>query len=338
VLNLAASRGTPVIEGDTLTFLWQGKARQVQVIGSFVPALEMRAVDGTDLWVARKQIPDLGHATLSYLLQVDDQLVRDPLSHWDPEETQPKQLTWRGNQVVVPPEIRPKSDVPHGTVQELNLESASLGDTRKVTVYLPPGYSSRQRYPVIYATDAQIFIGRMQLPAMLDNLIAEKRLPPLVAVCIDSNYEQRQAEYLPDGDRWDDYGSFFLDELLPQIERQFSVAGDREGRVLMGLSNGAAWSAYTAAEHPDRFRGAISLSAGLTRPEAMPAAKPGLHQQFYVVRGSLEEGFADAQQYLVKSLTDMGAQVKAVERPAGHEPVYWSEELVPALQWIFPDH
>lgn len=336
VLDLARGAGTPVMDGDTLTFVYAGSARQVQAIGSFVPALDLHRVEGTDLWLARKQVPDLEHATLSYLLSVDDQIIKDPLTRWTPEATQPKQVTWHGSRVSLPPELEPASNVPHGALQEFSLESTALGDARKVTVYLPPGFNPQQRYPVLYATDAQIVIGRMRLPAILDNLIAEKKISPVVAVCIDSNYEQRQAEYLPDGERWDEYQRFFLDELMPQVERQYPAATRRDERLLLGLSNGAAWSAYTAAQHPDLFRGAISLSVGLTSPEPMPAGNAQFHQQYYVVRGTLEEGFAEAQRYLVQSLHDMGMEVKAVERPAGHEPAYWSEELVPALLWLLP--
>src|SRR5262249_26284952 len=51
----------------------------------------------------------------------------------------------------------------------------------------------------------------------------------------------------------EDYAKTVLDELIPQVEKSYRVAKDRDSRAIAGLSMGGAQSLYIALNHPDRF-------------------------------------------------------------------------------------
>src|SRR5690242_15534985 len=79
-------------------------------------------------------------------------------------------------------------NVPHGAVQRIEYPSKSINKARQAIVYLPPGYEGgADRYPVLYLLhgaggDESVWNQRMQANVILDNLIADGELAPLVVV------------------------------------------------------------------------------------------------------------------------------------------------------------
>src|SRR4029077_16625925 len=80
-----------------------------------------------------------------------------------------------------------RDGVEHGKVETVEYDSKSVGDTRKMTVYLPPSYSNDTKYPVLYllhgAGDNEG--GWMRNGAanvILDNLFADKKIVPMIVV------------------------------------------------------------------------------------------------------------------------------------------------------------
>src|SRR6185295_528814 len=78
--------------------------------------------------------------------------------------------------------------IPHGTVQSVAYKSKALGTDRKMMVYTPPGYEeSSSRYPLLYllhgaGSDETSWTQRGSAHVILDNLIADGKLKPLVVV------------------------------------------------------------------------------------------------------------------------------------------------------------
>ena len=80
-----------------------------------------------------------------------------------------------------------REGVERGKVETVEYDSKSVGDTRKMTVYLPPGYSKDTKYPVFYllhgAGDNEggwTRTGAANL--ILDNLFADKKICPMIVV------------------------------------------------------------------------------------------------------------------------------------------------------------
>src|SRR4029434_7493238 len=107
---------------------------------------------------------------------------------------------------------------------------------------------------------------RAFMPPMLDNLIQERRIPPIVAVFVAPGPGgQRTIEYDTVSDR---YTNFIETEVLPRITRDYQVAftTDPEGRATFGVSSGAAAALTMAWLHPNLYRRVVSYSGTFCAP------------------------------------------------------------------------
>jgi enterochelin esterase-like enzyme len=132
--------------------------------------------------------------------------------------------------------------------------------TRKVGVYVPKQYVPGTAAPFIVGADG---IDRLLFTA-LDTLIAQKKVPPMIAISIgngsgDAQGSQRGLEYDTMSGK---YAEFVETEVLPLVEKQCNVklTKDPEGRATMGCSSGASCAMIMAWYHPDLYHRVLSYS------------------------------------------------------------------------------
>lgn len=144
--------------------------------------------------------------------------------------------------------------------------------TRTVWVYVPAGLAPGVPAPFIVAQDGYLYLNR--LPRVLDNLIAQGRVPPLVAILVDSGGGDAQGSQR--GLEYDTlsgaYSHFIETEVLPRVAAQAGVTltDDPEGRAVMGVSSGAACAFTMAWFHPDRYRRVLSYSGTYVNQQSPP--------------------------------------------------------------------
>src|SRR4030095_7234374 len=155
-------------------------------------------------------------------------------------------------QTPTPPYLQIRS-VPHGTVKSVEYKSKSLGTDRKLVVYTPPGYEqSTTRYPILYllhgaGSDETSWTARGQAHVILDNLIADGKLKPLV-VAMPFGFAAGRTPGAARGDaaenkmQRDGFTKDFLEDVIPFVESSFRVYTDRDHRAIAGLSLGGAQS------------------------------------------------------------------------------------------------
>ncbi|HEX4287031.1 MAG TPA: alpha/beta hydrolase-fold protein [Terracidiphilus sp.] len=132
--------------------------------------------------------------------------------------------------------------------------------TRKVAVYVPRSYVPGSAAPFIVGADGP----DRQLIAALDGLIAEHKLPAIVAISIgngsgDAQGSERGLEYDTMSGK---YAEFVENEVLPRVESEAHVklTHDPEGRVATGGSSGAACALIMAWYHPELYHRVLSYS------------------------------------------------------------------------------
>jgi enterochelin esterase-like enzyme len=132
--------------------------------------------------------------------------------------------------------------------------------TRRVAVYVPKEYVAGTAAPFIVGEDGP---DRM-LFAVLDALIAEKKLPPMVAISIgngggDAQGSERGLEYDTMSGR---YAEFVEEEVLPRVEREAHVrlTKDPDGRATMGGSSGGSAALEMAWYHPEWYHRVLTYS------------------------------------------------------------------------------
>ena len=148
-------------------------------------------------------------------------------------------------------------------IDTLKMTSRILENTRNVYVYLPPGYDSATRnYPVIYLFDSFIYLNRIEVPNVLDNLIDEHRIEPMVAVFIDNPTGTSRDDELPMNPLFRD---FMVRELVPEIKSRYRITGNPEQTLVGGMSYGGLAAAYLAFECDSIFGKVLSQSGGFWR-------------------------------------------------------------------------
>ena len=309
-----------------------------------------------------------------------------------------------GNFIIGPthtraPEMMVQTNVPQGTVYNLTMSSADskiypgiarqpntfgtmdLADpaklvvstshpapyTRRVAVYAPKQYTPGTAAPFIVGADGP---DRMLFTA-LDNLIAEHRVPVMIAISIgngsgDAQGSERGLEYDTMSGR---YAEFVEREVLPLVEKQCHVklTKDPDGRATMGGSSGGSCALIMAWYHPELYHRVLTYSGTYVNQQwpcnpAMPHGAWEFHEHLIQdnpakpIRVWLEVGDRDlfnpnvmrdgmhdwvvANERMAQVLAAKGYHYQFVfARNAGHVDNGVKRQTLPeALEWLWKDY
>jgi enterochelin esterase-like enzyme len=178
------------------------------------------------------------------------------------------------------PEQTKRAGVPEGKVVEFVMNSAESKFypgvngpfQRHVCVYVPAQYVPGTAAPVIVSADA--YGVHYELPTILDNMIADHRLPVMVAVMIANGGAERSMEYDTVSVK---YADFVEAEVLPRAEKEANVklTKDPEGRMTFGGSSGGAVSLTMAWFKPELYHRVLTYSGTYTDLQHGPDAPHG---------------------------------------------------------------
>ena len=154
--------------------------------------------------------------------------------------------------------------------------------TRKVAVYVPKQYVAGATAPFIVGADGPDPL----LFTALDNLIAQKNVPAIIAVSIgngsgDAQGSQRGLEYDTMSGK---YAEFVESEVLPLVEKQYNVklTKDPDGRATMGCSSGGSAALIMAWYHPELYHRVLTYSGTYVNQQWPPnPSSPGGAWEFH---------------------------------------------------------
>jgi enterochelin esterase family protein len=276
VVNVNAQRArgpqieSPVVHPDrTVTFSIRApRAQQVELNGQFLRSNQLLKANNSGLWsiTVGPVEPDL----YPYCFIVDGVSVADPLN----QEIFPNE-GFKNSLVDIPgdkPSIYSVQDVPHGEMTYCYYQSETLGVTRPLIVYTPPGYrESTDRYPVFYlvsgTTDTEetwYKVGKVNF--ILDNLIAQKRAVPMIVVLPYGNMlcGTPRPSTPEAADMYKIFSDNLIGSIMPYIEANYRTIPDREKRAIAGFSRGGGQSLFAGFTNFDKFAWIGSYSAYLT--------------------------------------------------------------------------
>ena len=212
-------KGFPITTDTIAYFVYRGKVdSSVAVTGDYTQwspiGDPMINVSATDLYyVAKKFEPD---ARLDYKFIKDGDWILDPLN--------PHIVTGgfgQNSELGMPSyhqsaTIRYNPAIPHGTVSSFTFTSSHTGDSRKVMVYLPPGYaSSSVRYPSLYVHDGPEYLSLSSMANVIDNLIDAKQIQPIIGIFIPSSNDRAEEYRLG---KITQFATMMVKELVPAID------------------------------------------------------------------------------------------------------------------------
>jgi len=172
-------------------------------------------------------------------------------------------------------------DIPHGKIDTISYTSKTVGASRRALIYTPPGFSKKKKYPVLYLLhgiggDEKEWLNGGKPQVILDNLYAENKIEPMIVVMPNGRAmkDDRAGGNIFDSAKVQAFATFekdLLNDLIPYIEKTFSVLTDREHRAIAGLSMGGGQSLNFGLGNLDKFAwvGGFSSAPNTKRPEEL---------------------------------------------------------------------
>ncbi|MCC9065783.1 alpha/beta hydrolase-fold protein [Flavobacterium piscisymbiosum] len=172
-------------------------------------------------------------------------------------------------------------NVKAGKIETLSYESKTVGSVRKVTVYTPPGFNTKKKYPVLYLLhgiggDEKEWLNGGNPQIILDNLYAEGKTEPMIVVMPNGRAmkDDSASGNIMAPDKVQAFSVFeqdLLKDLIPFIEKKYPVLKGREHRAIAGLSMGGGQSLNFGLGNLDKFAwvGAFSAAPNTKAPEEL---------------------------------------------------------------------
>jgi len=334
-----------------VTFVWHGtnNTRRVGLLGDLPYAdtskWYMTRLGNTDLWFKTEQMPR--DARFGYLVNENQTGYGfDPLNA----------RRWAGRSVAeLPgapdePWIREIATVPRGRVVEEKIRSEILKEERSFGVYLPASYDQqRELFNVLIVFDGENYgrDGGVPTPTILDNLIEKIRIPPTVAVLVNSQ-RTRDRDLLCS----ELFENFLANELVPWVREKYRITRDPARTVIAGSSYGGLSATCTAFRHFEIFGNVLSQSGSFAyTPNTFGgkdgeyyaesgwltqkfAIAPKLPLRFYLQVGRFE-GLSRENRQLRDILEAKGYQVTFAEYSGNHDCLSWRDSLGEGLIALF---
>jgi enterochelin esterase-like enzyme len=343
---IAAKGGTPIVENQTrLVFLAKDKNGQTpRIVGDFNAwAVTTQGYDANigkptkiegSSW-SYLEATSYTNARLEYGLLFDKEYAVDPMNPRQVQAFAGPRSEVRMPFFVAQPEVDEAGSAPNGELIADTFESRSLGGKRRVWFYLPPGYSVAKDtiYPVVYVLDGGNYVEKMDVPRVLDHLIANKSIPPVIAVFSEPG--DRQEEYSRNA-RW---RAFIANELVPSVDKRFRTFPTPDHRVILGSSLAAYGAVDLAVAAPSVF----GLCAAMAPPAQtatvvsnQPAARAAVVSIKFFVMGGVYDSMIDGARLLRTTLDEYSAPVTYLEVSEGHNTNTFRGHLDDALKALLP--
>jgi alpha-L-fucosidase len=242
-----------------------------------------------------------------------------------------------------------RDNIAHGKLEVAEYDSKTVGTTRKMLIYLPPGYRSDKKYPVLYLLhgiggNEYEWTGYCHAHTILDNLIADGHAVPMVVVMPNG---RAQKDDRPPANIFSAAPAFavferdLLDDVIPAVQSRYSVYTDREHRALAGLSMGGGQSLNFGLGHPDVFAwvGAFS-SAPNTKPpvELLPDPSRVKELKLLWLSSGNKDGLINISQGVHRYLKQSDVPHVWHVDSNGHDGATWKSNLFLFAQRIFQPH
>jgi enterochelin esterase-like enzyme len=322
-------------DGDRITIYARLHAEAATLCCSM--QTQMTRVGDSDFWVARFQMSDLGHAMLTFIPPVaangDVMITPDQVIHFRGPEAPPE-----------PDKIQPI----HGRTFEATFYSSALHETRKLRIYLPPGYVRGEHYPALFVADGEAVDGYAPIA---EALVAQHKMRPTIMIgslagqhgIVEDRSslhidDLRHADYIPNypgaGDRFEQHQQFFCRELTRYAERTYGVSSRRADRAVTGFSDGGVFALWAGIRCADQFATAWPMSGGVWESHRLP--RLAAHVRFLVSAGIYEPAFHYNMRRAVEALRAAGQQVEMRDYAAGHMPDQWELAFADDAAKTFP--
>jgi enterochelin esterase-like enzyme len=295
-----------------------------------------------------------------YNVEIDGVLVNDPLNVY-----QIRDVNRTFNYFITNGEradLYKVQEVPHGTVAKRWYDSPTLGMTRRMTVYTPPGYEEgKEKYPVLYLLhgmggDEEAWPTLGRAAQILDNMIARGQVKPMIVAMPNGHVSNTAAPgesskgLYPIAFATPDVGTGKMEEsfidVVRFIEENYRVQAKKSSRAIAGLSMGGSHTLFTSAFLPDYFDyiGLFSAAFRMNDKAQSPVfsdfdhrltkQKENGYRLYWIGMGKDDFLYETGQQFR-KKLEEHGMMYHYHESEGGHTWSNWRTYLTLFLPKLF---
>jgi enterochelin esterase-like enzyme len=350
ILARAKNDGTPLIDGETVTFVWEGEtAPFVQIESNNWQAVEMTESE-SGVWTHTITLPRDAYIEYNFTTEPGNNkaILVDPLN---PRKT-PSGLGWDNNYLDMP-EVKHttlhqrRRGIKRGTITKHIITSDFLlaGGKREVWLYKPP---VEQAVPLLVVYDGKDYYRRANLPEIVNNLIADGKIQPIALAMIEHAGKMRFVEYING-----EIVLAIINQLVfPLAKQHLNLLDVREHQGaygVVGASMGGLMAMHTGLRLPHIFGRVISQSGAffadrtdglfegtgyinLAETLIHHIPKPNLH--IWQDVGQFE-WLLDDNRRVHALLKEKGYAVTYREYAGGHNYPCWRDMLPDALMTVF---
>lgn len=251
------------------------------------------------------------------------------------------------------------ADTLKGKLITIDWQSTFLEENRNITIYEPPNYDPNVKYGVVYVTDGMCEI----LSSYVDVLISKKQIEPILIVGLNPreiqkkdsiiaeyNVDFRAIEYLkiahifseipipasevPDfvRNRYGKFSLYLLNEVIPYMDKHYSIVQDKSKWTLGGFSNGGGFCMYFTIDHPIIFGKVISMSPADINP---PGTKYSFSKEgpyYFICAGQKEENFHQSSVNFMVQIHQVGLPFIHYTYDRGHDFYMWLDAYLKAIK------
>jgi len=344
LLECVKAKGTPLINGNRVTFLWEGPT-QPQLLGDFnYWLMDKKPIDfeqvSEDQWQTTITLPL--DAYIEYGFIVDGERTYDPLNpnRFDDNMGHINSVFWMPQAHDNPLAIE-QADVPRGqiTTHVIDGKSYIVGASRTLHLYRP---AINEPTPLLIVFDGSGYLHHARIATIVDNLITQKRIRPISLALLDPGGDGHVVEYASS----DATVGFLIYCVLPFAREHLHLVDTQKSPGafgMMGASMGGLMSLYTALRAPEIFGHVLSQS-GAFRGEHLYYRSvthdlleytPTKDIKIWMDAG-IHEWFIDGNREMNALLQKRGYDVIYSEHNSGHNYPSWRNSLWRGLEHLFP--
>jgi enterochelin esterase-like enzyme len=341
LVKRAKSNGTPLIDGNQVTFVWLGKTAP-QLFSDWLDWDETKegiSLNETEpgVWTYTCKLPS--KAYLEYRFFNGKEFVEDPMNPYKVYNgINGYNNTFSMPKALISPWIKPQKGSMQGKLSQHVIEDEGLiiGLKRKVYLYQPP---AKKPAALLVVWDGPDYLKRGGIIPIVENLMAAGKIPPLALALLDNAHASRMIEY-----DCSEVAILMLTQLIiPLAQKNLNILNIKKNPGafgVLGASMGGIMAAYTGVRLPHIFGHVLSQSGAFILWDSKPVIWELIENQltlpldFWLNIGTFDLLY-QANKSFRTLLDQKGYAFMYKEYAGGHNYTSWRNELAEGLIYQF---
>lgn len=354
LIRRAKAEGAPLIDGNRATFVWKGKTAP-PLMGDFNawcgwwrPPVQLDPV-APGVWAHAREFEPDAYIEYGFVRSVRGKIdyfhpILDPLN----PRSSPNGIGGRNSVLVMPGArmsklLRPPRDAPRGTLEQIEVSAPRklIGHTRRAWLYRPADAFVTGPCPLLLALDGKDMLRRARLPAVLDNLIAQRRIRPVAALMLDNARAGREVEYHCS----DALIEALQTKIVPAMRERLRLSALPGAHGVLGASSGGLAALWIALRMPEVFGKAYALAGAFAipvspttdwRPATSALVEGGASRSVQVeLACGTHDVLLDGNRRLHEAMIEQGYAARLRTFSGGHNWIAWRNDLEHGLTALF---